>query len=235
MDETTFRPVRTDSAKEEIIAQLETRILQGEIPPGHRLPPERELASALGVSRPLVHDALGSLAERGLVLIRPRHGVVVNDFRISGTLNLLVSLINRNDHLSSRELIGDLESFRLNMEKEMIRLACRNRKKEDLNELEKLLEEERQLPSGADSVKLADLDFRFHLRLALAGGNAIYALLMNTLKPVHMDILGRFFQTPGVAAQVHRIHGMMVESLRNRDEETASLLIEKNDSYGSYS
>jgi DNA-binding GntR family transcriptional regulator len=51
----------------QIEAQLAERISSGGLQAGERLPPERELARALGVSRMTVRQALDVLARRGLV------------------------------------------------------------------------------------------------------------------------------------------------------------------------
>lgn len=66
--------------------------------PGGRLPPEADLARELGVSRTTVRAALQTLAEDGIVSRRRRHGTVVNEHMLRGSLPL-------NRLLSFRELI----------------------------------------------------------------------------------------------------------------------------------
>lgn len=56
------------------------------------LPPERQLAEMMGFSRPVIHKALIRLEGKGLVTIVPRQGVRINDFKVSGKLNLLESI-----------------------------------------------------------------------------------------------------------------------------------------------
>ncbi|GAA3360502.1 hypothetical protein GCM10017744_043410 [Streptomyces antimycoticus] len=69
----------TLSRPDALAVGLERLILSGELPPGSRVPPERELAESLGVSRGSVREALRALASRGLVARRPGSGTVVLD------------------------------------------------------------------------------------------------------------------------------------------------------------
>jgi DNA-binding FadR family transcriptional regulator len=64
---------------------LRSAILAGELGPGSRLPPERELATTLGVSRLTLRAALATLVADGLVAVRHGSGYEVRDFRTCGT------------------------------------------------------------------------------------------------------------------------------------------------------
>lgn len=73
--EALLRPVRLGNAFEDTVARLLETIRLGVLEPGQSLPPERELASRLGVSRDTVREAIKSLAEAGyLVSRRGRYG-----------------------------------------------------------------------------------------------------------------------------------------------------------------
>lgn len=70
-----LRPVRPGNAFEDTVGRLLQTIRLGVLEPGASLPPERELAARLGVSRDTVRDAIKSLAEAGyLVSRRGRYG-----------------------------------------------------------------------------------------------------------------------------------------------------------------
>jgi len=72
-----------------IRAEIEARILSGEWPPGHRIPPETELVATYGCSRMTVNKAMSSLAAEGLILRNRRAGTVVARPRIhSAMLNI---------------------------------------------------------------------------------------------------------------------------------------------------
>lgn len=75
VDDAVFRPVRPGNAFEETLERLLQAVRLGVIPPGDSLPPERELAARLGVSRDTVRDAIRSLSDAGyLESRRGRYG-----------------------------------------------------------------------------------------------------------------------------------------------------------------
>src|ERR1051325_10357683 len=72
-------PEREGRIGEEILAQVRSLVARGDLRPGDRLPPERDLAVQLGVSRPSVRAALKSLVSMGLLVARRGSGTYVTD------------------------------------------------------------------------------------------------------------------------------------------------------------
>jgi DNA-binding GntR family transcriptional regulator len=99
----TIEPLNHQSLKEACIRRLEALILSGQFKIGERLPAERDLAAALNISRPALHEALLDLANKGLVEIVPRRGVYVSDFRVTGSLALLSSLFTYHEGVKQPE------------------------------------------------------------------------------------------------------------------------------------
>ncbi|MBI9106093.1 MAG: FadR family transcriptional regulator [Spirochaetales bacterium] len=233
MDLALFKTLDSANIKDEFVIRVEELILTEKIVAGDRLPPERELASHYGVSRPLIHEGILVLENRGLVTLRPRHGVIVNNYREQATLDMLLSLLKGSGQKLSPELTEDLEHFRIHIEKDIVSLICRGAggaKKE----LKKLRHINQKMAKGKSASELAEFDFQFHLQLALLSGNALYALLYNTMKPAHMDLLTRFYETSKTRNQVVRFHEMLISALQDEDEKTAEALIGKGDSYSGY-
>ena len=119
------------------------------------------------------------------------------------------------------------------MEKDIIRLIC-SRESDKLDWLDQLNEINNLMSGESREEELAELDFQFHLILGLACGNAIYALLINTLKPAHMDLLIRFYRKKEIKNIVIGYHNQLIAAISAKDEEKALLLIEKTDSYSGY-
>ena len=71
-----FQP---ESIRAQVVREIENRIFSGELAIGERLPPERELALELGVSRSLVNLAILDLESMGFLRIVPRQGTFVAD------------------------------------------------------------------------------------------------------------------------------------------------------------
>jgi DNA-binding FadR family transcriptional regulator len=144
----------------QIADQIRTLISGGEFAPGARLPPERDLAKQLGVSRPSVREALIALEVEGLVDVRIGSGIYV---RSTG-----------NGHLPDTSIdaaAGPFELLRARhlIESECAALAAKTAKKEQVQAIEAALDDmERELTAG-DMPLVGDR--LFHLRIAEATGN----------------------------------------------------------------
>jgi DNA-binding FadR family transcriptional regulator len=88
-----LRSVAKKSACDEVFDQLAANIVGGGLAAGQALLSERRLAEVLGVSRPIVREALQRLAHAGLVEVRQGGSTTVRDFKRHGGLNLLADLL----------------------------------------------------------------------------------------------------------------------------------------------
>src|ERR1700761_3549496 len=67
-------PIRNESVTEQLVRQIKDWALRGLVKPGGRLPPERELAAALNVSRSALRQALKALQVMGLLDVKQGSG-----------------------------------------------------------------------------------------------------------------------------------------------------------------
>jgi GntR family transcriptional regulator len=108
-----------DPAWAQIEARLSEQIAGGEVAPGERLPPERELASTLGVSRMTVRQALDALARRGLVERGVGRGTFVRaarpELRLDGPLGLTAELAAQGLRAEARVLLAAVEGEELHV------------------------------------------------------------------------------------------------------------------------
>ena len=74
-----FQAVATQRLYEQVAGQVTDLVARGEFKPGDRLPPERDLAKILGVSRPTVREAMIALEIAGLVEVRVGAGTFVTE------------------------------------------------------------------------------------------------------------------------------------------------------------
>ena len=103
------RPSATVAAE----TALRQAILDGHLAAGERLPPERELADTLGVSRLTLRAALATLSASGLLTVRHGSGYVVRDFRDTGGSDLLPGLLELAiEHGTLVDAAGDLLRLR---------------------------------------------------------------------------------------------------------------------------
>src|ERR1700760_1375340 len=105
-----LKPVEKQRVAEEIAEQLRGLILNGQYPPGSKLPPERELSKRLKVNRASLREALKKLEHLGLVRIRQGDGTRVTNFMETGGIELVQHLLPLAG--GRPELIRDLLEFR---------------------------------------------------------------------------------------------------------------------------
>jgi DNA-binding FadR family transcriptional regulator len=212
-----YSPIIARSLKDEFIERFEALILSGKYAPGERVPSERELGQLFGVSRPVVHEGLRALETRGLVRIESRKGVRINDYRREGSIEMLLSILNYSGGKLSPGLFNGVLEMRLLFEAETARLAAARRSAEQLAVIYEVLAQERTLESpDAETVTL--LDYDFHLAVALASGNEIYPLLLNSFKRIYKNILRLFYSDPSVVATVFGYHEKLAAAIEARDE-----------------
>jgi GntR family transcriptional repressor for pyruvate dehydrogenase complex len=219
-----LEPLVVRSLKEECIFRLEKLILSGQLQIGQRLPSERDLAASLGVSRPVLHEALVDLSAKGLVTISPRRGVFVNDFRITGSFPLFLSLINYHEGGLDKQFLRSLIEFRRVIEIEIVRQAAIHISVDQLDQLRDHVRLELEsLDQPAET--LTGMDFQFHQLLALASDNMLYPLLVNSSRAVYTNLTGQFFKKlagTSTVKEVFDFHIGIVEALSNHQVEACA-------------
>jgi fatty acid metabolism transcriptional regulator FadR len=221
-----IKPINTKSLKDLFVGQLEEHILSGYFRSGEKLPAERDLAVKMGVSRPVVHEGLVELAAKGLVTMRPRHGCIVNDYRKEGSLGLLKTMFRLGDEKIGRELLSGLLEMRLLFEVENARLSALNRTGEQLKALFTIVENEEKTPVQ-DSASITALDFEFHHLTAVASGNVVYPLMLNSMKSTYIKLAQIFFSNPGVIPDVVTFHKNMADAVAQQDPDSAMQVMKK--------
>lgn len=219
-----IEPLQVNSLKSACVARLEELIISGELKAGERLPAERDLAARLGVSRPVLHEALVDLAAKGLVTIHPRRGVVINDFRKSGSFAILSSLLSYHNGELDPQFVSSLLAMRILVETETARLAAEHASAEQLAELRKIIQQEKATDQGNIST-LIELDFEFHLLVSIASENMAYPLILNSFKTVYTHFTSAFFiKSAGssIVADVHNFHEKLVETLESHNADKAA-------------
>lgn len=207
---------------------LEKRLISGELAAGQILPPERELALSLGVSRPLLHEAIVELAAKGFLSIEPRRGVRVRDFWREGTLSTFGAIVLDAGGEFPPEVLEDVLAFRVLIELEATRLAAARRGGEYLAPLKELLIREAALPQNpAEIERRAALDLRFHQLIADASGNRVLPLVMSSIAPISLPMIQRFYRAGPDIAAIRDCHRRIVAAVGGaRVEEAAKLVAE---------
>ena len=218
-----IEPLKIQSLKDACVSRLEQLVLSGELKIGEQLPSERNFALRIGVSRPVLHAALVDLDSKGLVQIVPRRGVFVSDFRRSGATAILGSLITYHAGNLDPAFTRSLIDMRLLVETETARLAALNRTEQQLVEFRSMLAQEAEAACGSPQA-LTDLDFSFHLLIAIASGNLVFPLIINSFKGVYTYLTGGFFSRycgTAVAEAVRQFHIQIVAAFERQEAKRA--------------
>lgn len=200
---------------------IKNAIADRRLQPGDRLPPERELARMLGVSRTSLRDALKVLSGMGLVRVRRSHGVFVAppEDRSSMSRHLARALL-----LDARP-IADLFEIRLAIETKGAAWAAARATDEQLATLAQRHDDMRQRAgSGSLSPKEANrLDTELHRLIAEATGNAILVRIVEDLRGLLEESRDRREMPPDRIADSVAEMGRIVGAICRRDPEEAEL------------
>jgi GntR family transcriptional repressor for pyruvate dehydrogenase complex len=168
---------RRPTLSEEVLRRLVEVLHAGHLGPGDKLPPERELASLLGISRPAVREALRALSLLGIIDARPGRGTrVVESIETLPLEPFLFKL------LLNRSRLLDLMEMRKIIEPEVAALAAERASEMARGSIQaRFREHERQAKETDDVDAEADAGQQFHLALAKASGNSAFAQLLFSL------------------------------------------------------
>lgn len=161
-------PFRATKRSEAVYDILEQLIASRRLPPGARLPAERDLATQLGVSRNSVREAVHELELKRLVERRSGRGTLVLDPQASPS----GSLLNELD-AEERDLL-EIMDFRLAVEPPIAALAARRSTRGNLTRMSRLLDAmaDEKLPT-----RVAEMDQSFHAAVAGATHNRLFVRL----------------------------------------------------------
>src|SRR5580704_4838089 len=169
----------TNKGFAKVFSFLREHLLQGAIQPGDKLIPERDLALQLGVSRPIVREALRALSMMGVVEIRERVGTIVRRPDVSVLGDFFAFALAQE-----KDVVDDVMEARIAIECQSIRLACRRATLTDFERLRAALD---QIEATVDQLELGSrADFEFHAALVNAGGSKTLINLHATIATLLM-------------------------------------------------
>ena len=215
-----FGKITAPSLKEICVQAILSRILSGELKPGDRLPAERDLAEAMGISRSSVNHGIMELENMGFLTITPRKGTVVNDYRSHPTPQSLAAVMRYGSVGMEQSLFSDLMATRLLIEGESARLACSNIYDTTLEKMKKLVEELALEPEDP-----TDLLYRFHYLLTAASGNSVYSMIYRGFETVLCTLIRQHYsmRAEDIKESVH-LHRQLMDAIAAQEEQRAQEL-----------
>lgn len=210
--EAVFAPVRSYTAFEETVERLGTAIKLGLLPPGSRLPAERELCSRLGIARSTLRQALTALTQSGHVFATRGRG--------GGTF---VSDPQPPADPPSPQMLSQWRETcdqRLAVELGVAVLAAERAKKADLDALDEVA----AALEGAleDFTAYRQADIRLHVGLAEAASSTGLVRAMTEVQGAMTDLIAYIAHPPQVLASSNAQHRRLLAAVRERDTMRAA-------------
>lgn len=216
-----LRPIRKAKLYEEIVAELQRLLAEGRLKPGDRLPPERELAQAFGVSRGSVRDAIRALEVMGLVEVRQGDGTVVRDLSPEMLVRPLASVL-----VHKRRLLRDLLDMRRIIEPPLAARAAARARPEEIARLEAILH--RQEDKMARGELAIEEDTEFHYAIATAARNDVALRVIDVLMDLLRDSREQSLQTPGRRERSLAGHRQVLAAIAARDPAAAEAAMRRH-------
>ena len=189
-----FKKLAAPSLKELFITEIQNMILSGKLEIGEQLPPERELAESMHVSRAVVNSGIATLEKKGFLDVRPRIGNFVADYRRNGTLETLVAIMHYNGGMLRDNEVKSILEVRVIIMCLAAKLIIEQASDEEIKTLKPYLEE---LKVCTNPEKTADLMFAFSHELAFVSGNTLLPLLCASFKDLVISLWFRYAKKYG--------------------------------------
>jgi GntR family transcriptional regulator, transcriptional repressor for pyruvate dehydrogenase complex len=206
---------RREGLPNRVKSQLLKMISAGQLTPGDRLPPERELAVEMGVSRNVVREALRSLVDANVLQARQGAGVFVASLDMQSLMEPLELVLSLE-----RASLHSLAQARLVIEPGIAALAAVHGSDDDISTLEALVAE--GSTGGADdSTRLREIDVELHALIVRMAGNPFLIRIMESVGRLARSSRDFTNSFPRMRESAQVDHEHIVAALRARDAEAA--------------
>src|SRR5215217_5247749 len=207
---------KNGTTAEEVVTRLREMIQNGELAPGDRLPPERDLAKLLGVSRPTLRAGIRSLTTVGILQSKQGAGTFVAEAEKSPTLDTgALKLLSALHGFTSDEMF----EARLALEMSIAALAAERATSEQMAQLAE------DIAGMYASVEKPEQylvhDMQFHQTVAAASGNRILTALMNMVASILFEYRSKTVKRATDLKDSAEQHHNIYRAIREHDQEAA--------------
>lgn len=223
-----FSPIQSDrkNFSVRVVEHIKDLILKGELKEGDKLPPERELAQIMNVSRPTIREAYKILSSLGFLNIKHGQGVFVANHR-ERIKNFTSTFFLESD------TIFDLFEIRRLLETEAAAWAAKRGDPKIIDKLFDVVHDALEVASQEplDYKTLLEKDEEFHLGLAESSGNTVMMRIMHDLIDLFEKSRTHSILIPGRGLQSVKEHLSILEAVKAKDDVLArSRMMEHLDS-----
>lgn len=215
-----FKKISSPTLKELFVTEIESMILSGELAIGEKLPPERELAQQMQISRSVVNDGIVDLAHRGFLNIIPRQGTYVADYKKHGTIDILIAIM-KNGSITEDYIHSVLDIRQIFMDYALEHVVP-DITDENILALRQILHSFHETTIPHD---WAGLMYDFDHLLTVLSGNILLPILFSSFKIPNVMLLERYFKLHGLEPMDKR-NRLLIDAIEQRDVEKAKSAIQ---------
>ncbi|PPG26784.1 GntR family transcriptional regulator [Pseudoclavibacter sp. RFBG4] len=200
------------------ILQIKEMIVSGDLVPGSKLPPEKELSDRLGLSRSSLREAVKALEVIRVLDVRRGDGTYVTSLEP----RLLLEAMNFVVDLHQDDSVLEILAVRRMLEPQAAAVAAREASPEQLENLEEIL---REIGDGTEVEGLIEHDLKFHRHIVESTGNKYLTSLIDSLssRTVRARVWRGITQAGAVARTIDE-HRAILDALRSGDAELTAAL-----------
>ena len=213
--ESLFRTIGTkDRLVDRVVNEIQRLIVEGQLEPGMKLPPEREFAEQIGVSRTVIREAVRILVTKGLLGTRPGVGTIVRQVtrdQVVEPLNMLLQAQGAS--------LENLHQVRSILEVEIAGLAALQATERDIAELSQITAEMGMALNAPELFVARDADF--HRTLAEMSHNPLLVVLLDSIRDLMQEVRRLVHRHPGLYQIVMPDHRRIMERVIAKDPEGA--------------
>jgi GntR family transcriptional repressor for pyruvate dehydrogenase complex len=212
-----LKPIKPKRLSDQIFEQLRDSIYRGQMQPGEKLPPERELAAAFNVSRPSLKAAMDKLIHIGLIEQRQGQGTFVRSMESRYDQNPLRMVLEGEE-----VTLVDLLEMRLGLEVQAASMAARRATDQDIHALKMCVQD--MLSKVKEGEVGSDEDVAFHMTIAYATKNPAQIYLMRSFYDLLFQGINesRFYLSEaGNLEQMGQQHRSILQCIQDRDPVAA--------------
>jgi GntR family transcriptional repressor for pyruvate dehydrogenase complex len=211
---TAMEPIDRSGITELVVQRIKELLARGELKAGSRLPPERELADMLHISRPSLRTALKALSVMGVIHAKPGAGTYI--------ANSLPEVFTEPMHfmtLINNTSVDELFEARLIIEAGLAELAAERASESDIAALAQEVEEMKANTGNPE--EFFKHDVRFHQVMARAANNKLMSGVMDTVAQLLFHIRRQNVAQARDLEDAIEWHEKIITAMRKHDPKRA--------------
>ena len=207
-----------------IIEDFKSKLQNGTLKEGDKLPNQNEYARQLGVSRLSLREALQTLQAMGAVSQRPKVGTIITCADPQKWIRIMPGQL-----LNDAKSVNELLEARSLIESAVITKYAAFIDKSDLNKMQELVSQQREAFISHQLERFCKCDTDFHLQIVLSTKNRfLYRMYMEIFQMTQEFIIESFREIPQTIADAMQMHESIYAALAKRDSKAATSLMQEH-------